>query len=102
MLEPVNRICPRCGSGNYMRSLSSVKNTYFDYKCINCNSYWKEEDLRSATKMVKIEKNNSITEKICWICGDGCGVDYRLDSVGVCRECRKRIARLLYPERMDR
>ena len=101
MLEPVNRICPRCKSGSYMRSLASIPKVGFDYKCINCNSYWNEEDLtKSAT--IPIAKNDCTTERVCWICGEGCGIDYRLDQVGVCRECRKRIARFLYPERQDK
>ena len=44
-------ICPKCGSNNYITSLTkfnetSVGNYWFKYKCINCNTYfgsWKED-----------------------------------------------------------
>ena len=44
MLEKVNLVCPRCGNGNYMRSLRGI-DTVYQFKCINCNSYFKNEDI---------------------------------------------------------
>lgn len=44
-LEPVNIVCPACGSGNYMRHLIGKNVGYLDMKCINCNSYFNFDEL---------------------------------------------------------
>lgn len=49
MLEKVKLVCPRCGNGNYMRSLRGIDPVY-QFKCINCNSYFKNEDFAKSEK----------------------------------------------------
>lgn len=46
-LKPINKICPVCGNGNYMRSLEFVckKDDTLRIKCINCNSYFTFEEV---------------------------------------------------------
>ena len=44
-LEPVNIVCPNCGSGSYMRHLIGENVGYLDMKCINCNSYFNSDEL---------------------------------------------------------
>ena len=44
-LEPVNIVCPNCGSGSYMRHLIGKNVGYLDMKCINCNSYFNSDEL---------------------------------------------------------
>ena len=44
-LEPVNIVCPACGSGKYMRHLIGKNVGYLDMKCINCNSYFNFDEL---------------------------------------------------------
>ena len=55
-LQPINKICPVCGNGNYMRSLESVckKDDKLRIKCINCNSYFTVEEIY-GNKGEKIE-----------------------------------------------
>ena len=41
-------ICPKCGRSDYIRSFEKdfgIKNSEYEYKCINCNTYigWKGE-----------------------------------------------------------
>ena len=43
-LEYANLICPKCGSGNYMRHLVGEYVGKLNVKCINCNSYFKLSD----------------------------------------------------------
>lgn len=43
-MRPANLICPRCHSGSYMRYLDELSYLY-DVKCINCNSYFKLDEL---------------------------------------------------------
>ena len=43
-LEPVNIVCPTCGSGNYMRHLIGENVGHLDMKCINCNSYFNSDE----------------------------------------------------------
>ena len=36
-------ICPKCGSSDYIRSFAKdwgITNSEFEYKCINCNTYF--------------------------------------------------------------
>ena len=42
-LPIVNRVCPRCGNANYVRSMYGFSKDY-PYKCINCNAYLTEDD----------------------------------------------------------
>ena len=51
-LHGTNRICPRCKNPNYMVSLVGVSDV-FQYKCINCNSYFTFDDLTSRTSTIK-------------------------------------------------
>ena len=45
----VNRICPKCNNPNYVVSLGNFSSA-FKYKCMNCNSYLREEDFWPAQK----------------------------------------------------
>ena len=44
-LKPINRICPCCGNGNYMRIISGKNVGKLNVKCINCNSYYNYDEL---------------------------------------------------------
>ena len=44
-LIPINRICPCCGNGNYMRIISGKYVGALNVKCINCNSYYNYDEL---------------------------------------------------------
>lgn len=44
-LKPINRICPSCGNGNYMRIISGKNIGKLNVKCINCNSYYNYDEL---------------------------------------------------------
>lgn len=44
-LKPINRICPYCGNGNYMRIISGKNVGKLNVKCINCNSYYNYDEL---------------------------------------------------------
>ena len=44
-LKPINRICPRCGDGNYMRIITGKNVGKLNVKCINCNSYYNYDEL---------------------------------------------------------
>ena len=44
-LIPINRICPCCGNGNYMRIISGKYVGELNVKCINCNSYYNYDEL---------------------------------------------------------
>lgn len=46
-LKPINKFCPICGSGSYMRSLEDfvAKNDKLRIKCINCNAYFTIEEI---------------------------------------------------------
>lgn len=44
--EPQKIYCPKCGSPDYIKDLEKdfgVKDETFKYKCINCNTYIKDE-----------------------------------------------------------
>ena len=44
--EPQKIYCPKCGSSDYIKDLEKdfgVKDDTFKYKCINCNTYIKDE-----------------------------------------------------------
>ena len=41
-------ICPRCGSSEYIKSFEKdwrITNSEFEYKCINCNTYFGRRSL---------------------------------------------------------
>ena len=41
-------ICPRCGSSDYVKSFVKdwgITNSEFEYKCINCNTYFGRRSL---------------------------------------------------------
>ena len=52
MLPVINKICPKCGSGNYMRSLEPVckKDDKYRIKCINCLSYFTLDEIYGEPK----------------------------------------------------
>lgn len=53
-LTYVNRVCPKCNNPNYMRSLDGLCNM-FQYKCINCNSYFTYDDLAEKTDTIETD-----------------------------------------------
>lgn len=62
-LEPLNIVCPKCGNPRYMRylvfdHLTTVKDEYFDVKCINCNTYFRSQDFSGQTLSYKCKKTN--------------------------------------------
>ena len=57
---PINHICPKCGNGNYMRLMKGQNVGRLNVKCINCNAYFRYDELT-------IQKQNQaipIREKI--------------------------------------
>lgn len=44
-MNHVVRVCPKCKSSKYMYELRNYSNLYV-YKCINCNTYFKEGEVR--------------------------------------------------------
>ena len=93
-LKYTNHICPKCNNPNYMVSLVGVSDI-FQYKCMNCNSYFTYDDFTSRANaddgMVKVvrckdckygEKANAvylcgksrgfgIAHEPDWFCADG-------------------------------
>lgn len=51
--EPQKIYCPKCGRSDYIRDLKKdfgVKDSTFKYKCINCNTYIKDEPKTERSK----------------------------------------------------
>ena len=64
-LEDMNVVCPRCGSGNWMRRLKGRNVGRLDVKCINCFSYYNEEELRERTaKQMSKDTNRDMLRKM--------------------------------------
>ena len=57
-LEPANIVCPRCGDPRYMRHLVGQYVGSYDIKCINCNTYFKSEELYGICHSAKSGKTN--------------------------------------------
>ena len=52
-LEVMNHICPKCGNGNWMRRIVGDKSDdigRLNVKCLNCFSYFNEDDLSGVVK----------------------------------------------------
>lgn len=62
-LKPINRICPNCGNGNYMRFLNGEHVGRLNVKCLNCNHYFVYDELPNS--------------------------DYRVESSGICKGCQR-------------
>ena len=43
----INKTCPKCGSGNWMRGMEGQNVGELDIKCLNCLSYFKSVELYS-------------------------------------------------------
>ena len=75
-LEPLNRICPVCGDGSYMRRLvathKSEKVGSIDIKCINCNRYFRSKDFEKV-----VEGNKHMVR-----------AEFEMDLPRECHECR--------------
>ena len=55
-LEVMNRICPRCGNPNWMRRIVGNKSDgvgRLNVKCLNCMSYFNEDELIETAKQEK-------------------------------------------------
>ena len=50
MTTAVNKICPKCGNGNYIFAIQSRE---FPYKCANCDSYLTEKDFEYEEQYTK-------------------------------------------------
>ena len=53
-LEVMNRVCPRCGNGNWMRRIVGDKSDdigRLNVKCLNCLSYFNEDDLSGVVSI---------------------------------------------------
>lgn len=94
-LKPINRTCPHCGNGNYMRLLEFKNVGKLDVKCINCDSYFNYDELNQKGG------KNQMELKLCPFCeahedGDrlyeasdwdgGVGYDY-VDNIHFCPLC---------------
>jgi len=55
-MKEANFICPVCGNGNYMRWLPLVLESEYKLKCINCNHYFRPEDLEKRPKKKNIDR----------------------------------------------
>lgn len=61
-LEVMNRVCPKCGNGNWMRRIVGDKSDnigYLNVKCLNCLSYFNEDDLSGVVKQYTDIKTNA-------------------------------------------
>lgn len=98
-LKPINIICPYCRNGNYMRLLEFKNVGKLNVKCINCNRYYKYDEL------IKMETENELRSKPCLFCmyhedGDrlyeasdwdgGVGYDY-VDNIHFCPLCGEKL-----------
>ena len=63
ILEPANIVCPKCGNGNYMRHLIGKGVGKLNMKCINCNSYFRFDDLYRQ-KIATVIKPKTNADKI--------------------------------------
>lgn len=63
-LKPINRICPHCGDGNYMRIIEGKNVGKLNVKCINCNSYFNYDELNQEEE----KTNQNLRE--CPFCGE--------------------------------
>ena len=48
--------CPKCGRTDYIRDMEKdmgIKGSYYKYKCVNCNTYIKDEPTISKMEQVK-------------------------------------------------
>ena len=59
----INRICPKCGSGNWMRGMEGPNVGDLDVKCLNCLSYFKSAELYSDIKPAKLSINCIVCDK---------------------------------------
>ena len=54
--EPQTIRCPKCGRTDYIRDMEKdmgIKGSHYKYKCINCNTYIKDEP--TISKMEQVE-----------------------------------------------
>lgn len=58
----MNHICPKCGNGNWMRRIVGDKSDdigRLNVKCLNCFSYFNEDDLSGVVKQCTGIKTNA-------------------------------------------
>ena len=58
--EIINKICPNCNNGNYMRFMTGNNVGEFNVKCLNCNHYFKYDDLVENNSEEKNEEPNLV------------------------------------------
>ena len=61
-LEVMNRVCPKCGNGNWMRRIVGDESDdigRLNVKCLNCLSYFNEDDLSGVVKQCTGIKTNA-------------------------------------------
>ena len=63
-LKPINRICPRCGNGNYMRVLDGKNVGKLNVKCINCNSYYNYDVLLKGDNSESLNRGVTMADLI--------------------------------------
>ena len=80
IFEHVNYVCPKCSNHKYMYKVNNSGGR-FEYKCINCNQYFAEEELMDAV----VDVGNSNTYS-CSICGETVA-----PTIVICDECRRAV-----------
>ena len=56
--------CPKCGRTDYIRDMEKdmgIKGSHYKYKCINCNTYIKDEP--TISKMEQVDKDINVRSK---------------------------------------
>ena len=56
--------CPKCGRTDYIRNMEKdmgIKGSLYKYKCINCNTYIKDEP--TISKMGQVDKDINVRSK---------------------------------------
>ena len=62
--EPQTIRCPKCGRTDYIRDMEKdmgIKGSHYKYKCINCNTYIKDEP--TISKMEQVDKDINVRSK---------------------------------------
>ena len=76
--EPLNIVCPICGSGNYMRRMIGRNVKDLDIKCLNCNTYFRSRDLINPSNK---EKENQMRVPINNASESECACEPRVQHI---------------------
>ena len=67
--ERINKICPVCGSGNFMMLMKGENVSNRNVKCINCNHYFIYDALLDIPPRSGDKGGDTVKLKPCPFCG---------------------------------